>query len=85
MEYQEQPPKKYSLSEIMNGICTVLLCILILESCIDVFQNKITYNHYCCCNLDTIDQIENKSYNQKNSVFSHNAFCLFYNQTKNFY
>ena len=76
MEYQEQPPKKYSISEIMNGICTVVFCILILDSCIEVFQNRITYNHYCCCNLQNIDQLENESFNQKNSIFNHNAFCL---------
>tara|TARA_B100001093_G_C26445526_1_gene850006 strand:+ start:73 stop:534 length:462 start_codon:yes stop_codon:yes gene_type:complete len=79
MDQEEHNPRRYSFSEVVHGILTVSIVILVLQSFLEVFVHGKSYNHYCCCNLD---KMENLSNNLRVNPFNENSFCVFYNHTR---
>ena len=82
MDTYDETPRTYSIHEILSGMIRVVLCIFILQIFLDVFVNNITYDNYCCCNLELKDDPTKTLNFDKTNVFNQNAFCIHYNQTR---
>ena len=73
----------YSLGEIVSGILISAIGIMFLSAFCDIFIHGKTYNTYCCCNLEAIDDLFNVS-DHESRTNTHNSFCVLHNSTQHY-
>ena len=74
---------RYSLGEVVSGILFSAVVILVFSVFCDIFIHGKTYNNYCCCNLEAIDDPFNVS-DHESKTDTHNSFCILYNTTQQY-